>query len=105
MLAIRNYFRDLPLRNKLIITFSLLILIPVMGISSFSYMKSKEIIQKKTSRYTIDVLNEVSKNIEFTLNNIDTFSYTFFTDDDILKDIRSANSGFTTELARMNTIN
>lgn len=84
---------DLSIRNKLFISFLLLNFIPLAIIGTLTYQKSNILIQEKTNDYTIDLLSEVSKNIELNLREIDRLYYTIFTNPEVRRALEQANSG------------
>ena len=76
---IKQAIGDMSIRSKLIFVFVFLILIPSTIIAYLSFYKSKDIIKGKIIDYNIDILNEVSKNIEFRLSEIGQMSIMLFT--------------------------
>jgi len=84
---------DLSIRNKLFISFLLLNFIPLAIIGALTYQKSNLLIQEKTNDYTIDLLSEVSKNIELNLREIDRLYYAIFTNPEVRRALAQANSG------------
>ncbi|MCS7461344.1 sensor histidine kinase [Paenibacillus doosanensis] len=84
---------DLSIRNKLFIAFLLLNFIPLAIIGTLTYQKSNLLIQEKTNDYTIDLLSEVSKNIELNLREIDRLYYAIFTNPEVRRALMQANTG------------
>ncbi|OXM82998.1 sensor histidine kinase [Paenibacillus rigui] len=84
---------DLSIRNKLFIAFLLLNFIPLAIIGTLTYQKSNLLIQEKTNDYTLDLLGEVSKNIELNLREIDRLYYAIFTNPEVRRALEQANSG------------
>ncbi|WP_019636993.1 cache domain-containing sensor histidine kinase [Paenibacillus fonticola] len=78
--------------------FLLLILVPIALIGTLTYQKSRSLIQEKTNDYTLDLLSEVSKNIELHLLEIDRLYHTVFTSADVRNAMREANKGFKTQV-------
>jgi hypothetical protein len=58
-------YRDIPIRRKLLLISCGLILIPIIFIGYMSYMSSENIIKKKSTEYSQDIL----RLIEFRLND------------------------------------
>ncbi|HOQ07878.1 MAG TPA: hypothetical protein PLP87_08755 [Clostridiales bacterium] len=54
-------FRDVPIRNKLIISFLALIILPAITIGIFSYYTSQRLLKQKTEQYTSDILMETGE--------------------------------------------
>lgn len=90
--------RDFKIRSKLLASFLLLILVPIALIGTLTYQKSRSLIQEKTNDYTLDLLSEVSKNIELHLLEIDRLYHTVFTSTDVRDAMREANKGFKTQV-------
>lgn len=90
--------RDLNIRNKLFIAFIVLNLIPLAVISVWTYQKSSSLIQEQTNIYTMDMLSEVSKNIELHMHDIERLYYSIFTNPDIRKSLKAVNRQQWTDL-------
>lgn len=83
--------RDLNIRNKLFIAFLVLNLIPLAVISVWTYQKSSSLIQEQTNIYTMDMLSEVSKNIELHMRDIERLYYAIFTNQEIRESLKAVN--------------
>lgn len=83
--------RDLNIRNKLFIAFIVLNLIPLAVISVWTYQKSSSLIQEQTNIYTMDMLSEVSKNIELHMHDIERLYYAIFTNQEIRESLKAVN--------------
>jgi len=68
----RQFFQNLQIRKKLIICFSLLIVLPVTLMTLFYLNSSRYILEKQSSEYTSDILTALQKNIEYTAVELDT---------------------------------
>lgn len=90
--------RDLNIRNKLFIAFIVLNLIPLAVISVWTYQKSSSLIQEQTNIYTMDMLSEVSKNIELHMHDIERLYYSIFTNQEIRKSLKAVNRQQWTDL-------
>jgi len=97
-----RFLRDMPIRYKLISVFLLLALVPVMVIGYLSFSKSKALLREKTSKYTMDILNEISKNIELKLHAVEQVSKIIFVNNDVQKLLNDANKGFENEFLQVN---
>jgi len=97
-----RFLRDMPIRYKLISVFLLLALIPVMVIGYLSFSKSKELLLEKTRKYTMDILNEISKNMELKLHTVEQLSKIIFVNSDVQKLLSDANKGFENEFQQVN---
>lgn len=89
----KHFVLDLNIRNKLFISFLLVFLLPLIIIGTLTYQKSSSLIQERTNDYTTDLLDEVSRNIELNMREIDRLYYSIFTNQVIRDTVRSANSG------------
>src|SRR5690606_10340886 len=85
---------NLHIRNKMLLSIIVLMLIPVFGIGVFSYQKSKAIIIEKTREYNTDVLNEISRNMEFKLEEISRIYYSIFTNEIVQSTLIHELTGF-----------
>ncbi len=70
--ALKQSFLNLQIRKKLMISFALLIVLPVTLMAVFYLSNSKYILEQKSSEYTSDILTELKKNIENTSSELDT---------------------------------
>ncbi len=68
---IKQLFLNLQIRKKLMLSFALLIALPVTLMAVFYLSNSKYILEKKSSEYTSDILAELQKNIENTASELD----------------------------------
>jgi two-component system sensor histidine kinase YesM len=96
---------DLRIQNKILASFLILNLIPLAIIGTLTYQKSRSLIQEKTNAYTIDMLTEVSKNIEFKMKEIKRLYYSLFTNKDIRDALKKANQGFTNQVEYLDEMN
>lgn len=97
-----RFFYDMPIRYKLVSVFLLLALVPVMVIGYLSFSKSKALLREKTSRYTLDILDEISKNIELKLHAVEQISKIIFVNNDVQKLLNDSNKGFENEFLQVN---
>ncbi|PWL73145.1 MAG: hypothetical protein DBY25_00095 [Clostridiales bacterium] len=63
---------DLQIRKKLLLSFAVLIALPVTLMAVFYLTNSKVILERKSSNYTADILTELCKNIENTSSALDS---------------------------------
>lgn len=95
-------YHNLHIRDKMLLSIIVLMLIPVFGIGLFSYQKSKAIIIEKTKEYNTDVLTEISRNMEFKLNEISRIYYAIFTNEVVQKTLIDDINGFPDVQASIN---
>lgn len=66
--------RKIRIQTKLIAVFLLLSIFPLSIIGIFSYNKSSEAIKSKISTYSAQVMNQLSKNIQFEIRKFEEIS-------------------------------
>ncbi len=86
--------RVTKIRSRLIISFLFLTLIPLVIIGSISYSNSSKAIEDKISTYSIQVLNQLTRNIQFQLNTLDNSIQEISFDSAI-----QSNLGYVSEMA------
>lgn len=69
---LKQSFLDLQIQKKLMLSFALLIVLPVTLMAVFYLSNSKIILENKTSQYTSDILKELQKNIENTATDLNS---------------------------------
>jgi len=70
-----NYLlRNLKIRNKITLSFSIMIFLFVSFISYFSYYYSTKLMTDKSIVYTLEILEQISSNIDNKLKQIDMTS-------------------------------
>src|SRR5258708_26264628 len=74
---------DLGFRDKLILLFVSLISLPVLIITTRSYLVSSAIIEEKTNQYSHDILYQTTKMVETRLAEIEDISFNVFTNPDV----------------------
>lgn len=70
-LKIYQYLRKTHIQNRLIVLFLILSLIPMVVTGIYSYQKSSSAIHDKINTYSLEVVNQVAKNIEEELNRLE----------------------------------
>lgn len=93
--------RHLKFRQKMLLAFFVLTILPVTLIGFFSYQKSADIIKEKTREYNIDVITEVGRNIEFKLSENRRLYYAIFTNATVQNELRHDNLGFESAQAKI----
>lgn len=92
---ILKFYRDLPIRGKLVFILYIQILIPLIFIGYLSYRNSEEIIKKKSSDYSLDILKMIELRLNDYVNNLTVISqdllydnriYAVLNNDDLKKD-------------------
>ncbi|HBG00683.1 MAG TPA: hypothetical protein DDW87_03800, partial [Firmicutes bacterium] len=86
--------RNIKIRNKFLIPTLAMTVIIMLAVGFLIYFKSNAIIERKTEEYTMDVLHEVSKNIDYHLQEVNHLYYSIFTNSLIQASLRDANKGF-----------
>jgi Predicted signal transduction protein with a C-terminal ATPase domain len=72
-----------------------------MVIGYLSFSKSKALLREKTSKYTMDILSEISKNMELKLHAVEQVSKIIFVNKDVQKLLNNANKGFENEFLQV----
>ncbi|SDS02870.1 Sensor histidine kinase YesM [Paenibacillaceae bacterium GAS479] len=79
------WFREWNLNAKLISAYSITIIIPVIALTLLGYQHYNENLQKKVGEYGLSLSEQVSKNLDTYIQQIDRMASTFYLDvqDDI----------------------
>ena len=94
-------FRDMPIRNKLIISFLALIILPVVTIGIFSFYTSQRLLKQKTEQYTNDILMETGENVDVKLREIERISFQIVSNMTIQEALKKANMGIKDEYEKI----
>ncbi|RCW61899.1 sensor histidine kinase [Halanaerobium sp. ST460_2HS_T2] len=70
-LKIYSYLRKTHIQNRLIVLFLVLSLFPMLVTGIYSYQKSSQAIHDKINTYSVEVVNQVAKNIEEELTRME----------------------------------
>ncbi|RAK07197.1 two-component system sensor histidine kinase YesM [Halanaerobium saccharolyticum] len=66
-----RYLRKTHIQNRLIVLFLILSLFPMLITGIYSYQKSSQAIHDKINTYSVEVVNQVAKNIEEELTRME----------------------------------
>ncbi|OUM98956.1 MAG: hypothetical protein BAA02_03965 [Paenibacillaceae bacterium ZCTH02-B3] len=66
--------RRVKIQNRLIVSFSILTLVPLLITAAYAYKQSTDAIKSKISTYSVEVMNQVSVNIQTELVKIENDS-------------------------------
>lgn len=80
---IKTWYVNLRIRYKLLLSFAILIIIPILITSSLYFFDMRQVLISKTDKYTNDILTEVKKSIELNLNDIDRVFYNIITNAEV----------------------
>ncbi|TBL74557.1 sensor histidine kinase [Paenibacillus thalictri] len=80
----------MKLRDKILISFVLIVLIPSSFIGYFSYKKSSSIIQEQTSHAYLEALRQTAINISYRLNEVENISEIIYTNEKLQQILRRA---------------
>jgi len=94
-------FRDMPIRNKLLMSFLALIILPVITIGISSYYTSQQLLRQKTEQYTSDILMETGENVDVKLGEIERVSFQIVSNMTIQEALRKANLGIEDEYEKI----
>ncbi len=70
-IKIYQYLRKTHIQNRLIVLFLVLSLFPMLITGIYSYSKSSQAIRDKINTYSVEVVNQVAKNIEEELTRLE----------------------------------
>lgn len=76
--------KNLKIKTKLFITYSVLILLLVVTISTFYYFNSVRIIRDKSVHYTLGILEQIRNNVDINLEQIDRSCYPVISSNSVL---------------------
>lgn len=93
----RALFRNLPIRNKLLLAFLFLIILPVTLIGFSSFYTSKGMLKEKTEQYSSDILMETGKNVDVKLSEVEKLSFQIVSNLAIQQALGRANRGISDE--------
>ncbi|WP_139994141.1 cache domain-containing sensor histidine kinase [Paenibacillus paridis] len=80
----------MKLRNKMLISFVLMVLIPSVCIGFFSYQKSSAIISEQTSHAYLEALRQTTINISYRLDEIENISEMVYANETLQKLLRKS---------------
>jgi two-component system sensor histidine kinase YesM len=83
---------SISIRKQVAALLLLFIIAPVTTLSVISYNLSKQVIQRKTTLYNIDILTEISNNIERRLGEIDSLTVYICCNDSIQDRVNDINA-------------
>lgn len=93
ILKIYKLFSDLGIKDKLFMSFILLISMPVLVITIGSYTVSSDIIEQKTKKYSYDILYQITKTMETRLDKIEDISFNITMNQETQNMLLDANTG------------
>lgn len=94
-------FRDIPIRSKLLLSFLVLIILPVFTIGIFSFYTSKSLLKQKTEQYANDILMETGENVNVKIREIEQLSFQIVSNMTIQQAIRKSNMGIVDEYEKI----
>ncbi|MHB8064902.1 MAG: hypothetical protein ACYDG2_20145, partial [Ruminiclostridium sp.] len=101
---IDDFLKDISIKRKMSVLFFIFILAPVIVIAFFSFDFSKEIINKKSVDYNIDLLTEISHNIDYRLREIDKMTTLICINSSVQLSINQLNLNHTDTYKRIKII-
>lgn len=93
--------KNLPIRQKLILSFLCLIIFPVTMIGFFSFYTSSGLINRNTEQYTRDILMEAGENINVKLRDVERMSFQIISSTPIQEALKSSNKGIEDEYEKI----
>lgn len=83
----------LKVRDKILISFVLIVAVPSGFIGYFSYKKSSAIIQEQTSHAYLEALRQTAINISYRLSEVENISEIIYTNEKLQKILSRAGDG------------
>lgn len=71
----KHRFKDMRLKEKLILTFSVLVIISSAGISSASMAVFQTVYKEKSRQYIMDITRQTTNNLENNIDEIETITF------------------------------
>lgn len=71
---LKSFYKDLPIRRKLLLILYIQIIIPLVLIGYLSYKNSENIIKKKSTDYSQDILRMIGMRLNDYVNNLTLIS-------------------------------
>jgi two-component system sensor histidine kinase YesM len=93
--------KDLPIRQKLVLSFLCLIIFPVTMIGFFSFYTSSGLINHNTEQYTMDILMETGENINVKLREVERLSFQIISSSQIQDALKISNKGIEDEYEKI----
>jgi two-component system, sensor histidine kinase YesM len=88
-----SYYKDLPIKNKLLLLFYIQIIIPLLLIGYMSYEKSSEIIKNKSVKYSSDIIKMMELRYRDLSENLNALSLELLYDSRIHDALKEDNNG------------
>ncbi|UKS30986.1 sensor histidine kinase [Paenibacillus sp. HWE-109] len=83
----------MKLRNKILISFVLMVIIPTVCIGFFSYQKSSSIISEQTSHAYLEALRQTEINMSYRLTEVENISEIVYANGRLQQILRRASQG------------
>ena len=90
---IAEFYKKISIRTKLLLLFSVQIIIPVAFMGMMVYSNTRTIIQDKSTKYAIDILNMVKLRLNDFYSNLEDISDDLLYDMGIYETLRKEESG------------
>lgn len=84
-------FRNISIKNKLLLFFYIQIIIPIIFIGYSSYNKSSEVIKDKSLNYSRDIMRMIELRFEDLSSNVDSLSLQILYDNRIYEYLKNIN--------------
>lgn len=85
-----KFYRDLPIRRKLVLVLYIQILVPLILVGYLSYRNSENIIKEKSTDYSRDILNMIQLRLNDYTNNLTIISQDLLYDNKIYNVLKSS---------------
>lgn len=81
-----KFYRNLPIRQKLMLVLNIMLIIPLVGVSYLSFKSSEESLKKKSTQYSQDIIRLLELRLKDYTNNV------YLISQDLLQDKRVLTS-------------
>jgi two-component system sensor histidine kinase YesM len=89
-----KFYKDLPIRQKMLLIFNIQIIIPLFFIGYMSYWISANTIRDKSIDYSQDILRTIELRLMDSVNNLNHISQDLMYEENIYNDLRNDGSAY-----------
>lgn len=100
-----GFYRNLPIRNKLVLVLYLQILIPLILVGYLSYSNSEGIIKDKSAAYSRDILNMIQMRLDDYVNNLTVISQDLLYEEKIYDILKNKDTNLINRFEDTNIVN
>lgn len=97
----KHRFKDMKLKEKLILTFSVIVIIGSMGISIASMAVFQAVYEEKSRQYIMDITRQTTNNLENNIDEIETITFNTLKNTNIQKQLGIVNTKTLSEYEKL----